>query len=75
MPEPPQLTPFDVQEQRLYSKFPVDGRAPLHISKGEPSHPLKEANFSRLYPRPHSFSYYSDPVIIGDGWNKCEPIN
>ena len=32
MPEPPQLTPFDVEEQRLYSEFPPDGRAPHPIS-------------------------------------------
>jgi len=23
--EPPQLTPFDVEEQQIYSKFPLDG--------------------------------------------------
>jgi len=39
MPEPPQLTPFNAEEQQLYSDFPLDGQAPHPISKAEPSHP------------------------------------
>ena len=45
MPEPPQLTPLDVEEQRLYSEPLLDVRAPHSISKAEPSHPAKEAHF------------------------------
>jgi len=33
MPEPPQLSPFDAEEQRLYSEFPPIGLAPHSISK------------------------------------------
>lgn len=33
MPEPPQLPPFDAQEQQLYSELPSDVQAPDPISK------------------------------------------
>ncbi|KAK3525040.1 hypothetical protein QTP86_013476 [Hemibagrus guttatus] len=50
MPEPPQLSPFDVEEQRLYSELLPGDRAPNPISKGAPRHPTEEAHFGRLYP-------------------------
>ncbi|KAK3520771.1 hypothetical protein QTP70_032339 [Hemibagrus guttatus] len=50
MPEPPQLSPFDVEEQRLYSKLLPGDRAPYPISKGAPRHPTEEVHFGRLYP-------------------------
>ena len=37
MPEPPQLAPRDVEEQRLYSKLLPGDRAPHPISKGAPT--------------------------------------
>ena len=58
MPEPTQLTPFDTEEQWLYSKFSPDGQAPHPISKAEPSH------FSCLYPWPHSFDHYPDLMNV-----------
>uniref|UniRef100_A0AAX7VN23 SH3 domain-containing protein n=1 Tax=Astatotilapia calliptera TaxID=8154 RepID=A0AAX7VN23_ASTCA len=35
MPEPPQLAPFDVEQQLLYSEPLPDGRTSHPISKGE----------------------------------------
>lgn len=43
MPGPPQLTPFNVKEQRFYYKLPSDDGAPRPISKHYPGH------FSHLY--------------------------
>ncbi|MEQ2256329.1 hypothetical protein ILYODFUR_023140 [Ilyodon furcidens] len=57
MPEPPQLAPLDVEEQRLYSEPLPDGRAPHPISKGVPGHPTEEAHFSRLYLGSRSFGH------------------
>ncbi|XP_048014255.1 chymotrypsinogen A-like isoform X1 [Megalobrama amblycephala] len=62
MPEPPQLTPLNVEEQRLYSELLPSDRAPHPISKGAPSHPAEEAHFDRLYPGSCSFSH--DPKLI-----------
>ncbi|MDW1502102.1 hypothetical protein, partial [Vibrio sp. YT-19(2023)] len=67
MPEPPQLTPFEVKKQQLYSKLPPDVRAPHPISKAEPSHPAEETHFGRLYSRSHSFGHYPELVTIGEG--------
>ncbi|KAG1926104.1 hypothetical protein F2P79_025073 [Pimephales promelas] len=50
MPEPPQLTPLYVEEQRLYSELLPSDRASHPISKGPPSHPAEKAHFGRLYP-------------------------
>ncbi|KAK3560409.1 hypothetical protein QTP86_008470 [Hemibagrus guttatus] len=61
-PKPPQLLPFDVEEQRLYSKLlPGDG-APYPISKGAPRHPTEEAHFGRLYPGSYPFGH--DPELM-----------
>ncbi|KAK0144409.1 hypothetical protein N1851_017229 [Merluccius polli] len=49
--------PFDAKEQRLYSELPPDVRAPHPISKAEPSHPMEETNFGRLYSRFRSFGH------------------
>ena len=73
MPEPPQLTPFDAEEQRLYSELPPDVWAPHLISKAEPSHPPEETQFGRLYPRSPSFGHY--PQLTGEGWNVDGPVN
>ncbi|MED6281059.1 hypothetical protein CHARACLAT_017417, partial [Characodon lateralis] len=63
MPEPPQLAPLDVEEQRLYSE------APHPISKGVPGHPTEEAHFSHLYPGSHSFGHDPKFMAIDDGRN------
>ncbi|KAK3553840.1 hypothetical protein QTP70_012194 [Hemibagrus guttatus] len=62
MPEPPQLAPFDVEEQRLYSELLLGGRAPYPISKGAPRHPTEEAHFGRLYPGSYPFGH--DPELM-----------
>ncbi|KAK3546342.1 hypothetical protein QTP70_025750 [Hemibagrus guttatus] len=62
MPEPPQLPPFDVEEQRLYSELLPGGRAPHPISKGAPRHPTEEAHFGRLYPGSYPFGH--DPELM-----------
>ncbi|XP_049890000.1 tetraspanin-13b isoform X3 [Epinephelus moara] len=67
MPEPPQMTPFDAKEQRLYSELPPDVRAPHPISKAEPSHPNDP--FRRSYPQSHSFGHYPELMTIGEGWD------
>ncbi|KAK3568385.1 hypothetical protein QTP86_005567 [Hemibagrus guttatus] len=64
MPEPPQLSPFDVEEQQLYSElFPGD-RAPYPISKGAPRHPTEEAHFGRLYLGSYPFGHDPELMII-----------
>ncbi|KAK3540550.1 hypothetical protein QTP70_034304 [Hemibagrus guttatus] len=62
MPEPPQLPPFDVEEQRLYSELLPGDRAPYPISKGAPCHPKEEAHFGRLYPGSYPFGH--DPELM-----------
>ncbi|KAK3533046.1 hypothetical protein QTP70_006603 [Hemibagrus guttatus] len=63
MPEPPQLPPFDVEEQRLYSELLPGDRAPHPISKGAPCHPTEEAHFGRLYPGSYPFGQDPEPVL------------
>lgn len=68
VPKPPQLPSFDVEEQWLYFESLLNDPAPCPISKGQPSHSsLEETNFCCLYPRLHSFGYYSELVTIGEG--------
>ncbi|KAK3542693.1 hypothetical protein QTP86_033188 [Hemibagrus guttatus] len=62
MPEPPQLSPFDVEEQRLYSELLPGDRAPYPIAKGAPRHPTEEAHFGRLYPGSYPFGH--DPELM-----------
>ncbi|KAK3529226.1 hypothetical protein QTP70_021926 [Hemibagrus guttatus] len=57
MPESPQLSPFDVEEQRLYSELLPGDRAPYPISKGVPHHPTEEAHFGRLYSGSYPFGH------------------
>ena len=66
MPEPPQLAPLDVEEQRLYSELLPGDRAPHPISKGAPHHPVEETHFGRLYP----FFFFSatDLFILFSSW-------
>ncbi|KAK3528059.1 hypothetical protein QTP86_020223 [Hemibagrus guttatus] len=68
MPEPPQLPPFDVEEQRLYSELLPGDRAPYPISKGAPRHPMEEAHFGRLYPGSYPFGH--DPELMTIVWNR-----
>ncbi|MEQ2246496.1 hypothetical protein ILYODFUR_039109 [Ilyodon furcidens] len=74
MPEPPQLAPFNVEEQRLYSEPLPDGRAPHPISKGVPGHPTEEAHFSRLYPGSRSFGRDPKLMAIGEDRNVDRPV-
>ncbi|KAK3548823.1 hypothetical protein QTP70_020713 [Hemibagrus guttatus] len=62
MPEPPQLPPFDVEEQRLYSELLPGDRAPYPISKGAPRHSTEEAHFGRLYLGSYPFGH--DPELM-----------
>ncbi|KAK3543987.1 hypothetical protein QTP70_032746, partial [Hemibagrus guttatus] len=62
MPEPPQLAPFDVEEQRLYSELLLGDRAPYPISKGAPRHPTEEAHFGHFYPGSYPFGH--DPELM-----------
>ncbi|KAL3969276.1 trafficking protein particle complex subunit 9 [Sarotherodon galilaeus] len=64
MPKPPQLAPFDVEEQRLYSVPLPHGRTSHPISRVEASHPSEEAHFRLMYSRSHSFSHYPQLVAI-----------
>lgn len=51
-PEPPELAPFDVKEQRRYSKLHLEVRTPhTLISKAEHSHPEEGAHFDHWGPR------------------------
>ncbi|KAK3517823.1 hypothetical protein QTP70_018978, partial [Hemibagrus guttatus] len=65
MPEPPQLPPFDVEEQQLYSELLPGDRAPYSISKGAPRHPTEEAHFGRLYPGSYPFGHDPELMTIG----------
>ncbi|MEQ2241221.1 hypothetical protein ILYODFUR_023129 [Ilyodon furcidens] len=71
MPKLPQLTPLDVEEQRLYSELFLDGRAPHLISKGVPGHPTEEAHFSRLGSGISFFRSWP----IGEGRIEDRPVN
>ncbi|KAK3509062.1 hypothetical protein QTP70_020202, partial [Hemibagrus guttatus] len=64
MLEPPQLSPFDVEEQRLYSELLPGDRAPYPISMGAPHHPTGEAHFGRLYPGSYPFGYDQELMTI-----------
>ncbi|KAK3516426.1 hypothetical protein QTP70_011958 [Hemibagrus guttatus] len=66
MPEPPQLPPFDVEEQRLYSELLPGDRAPYPISKGAPCHPTEEAHFGRLYPGSYPFGHDLELMTIAE---------
>ncbi|KAK3546058.1 hypothetical protein QTP70_019981, partial [Hemibagrus guttatus] len=66
MPKPPQLSPFDVEEQRLYSKLLPGDRAPYPISKGAPHHPMEEAHFGRLYLGSYPFGHDQELMTIVD---------
>ncbi len=63
MPEPPQLTPLDVEEQRLYSELLLSDWASHPISKGAPSHPTEKAHFGRLYPGSCPFGHDSVSLV------------
>ena len=69
MPEPPQLTPLNVEEQRLYSELLLGDRAPHPISKGAPRNPAEETHFGRLYPGSYSFGHDPKFMTIGEGRN------
>lgn len=47
----------------------LNDRAPLAVSKGEPSHPAEESLFHSLYPKSHSFCDYKDFVAVCEGEN------
>ncbi|KAK3532034.1 hypothetical protein QTP86_003478 [Hemibagrus guttatus] len=74
MPEPPQLPPFDAEEQRLYSELLLGDRAPYPISKGAPRHPTEEAHFGRLYPGPYPFGHDPELMTIGVGLVPLVPV-
>ena len=67
MPEPPQLAPLDVEEQRLYSELLQGDRAPHPVSKGAPCHPAEETLFLSYL----SYSFGHDPkfMTIDEGRN------
>ncbi|KAF7650212.1 hypothetical protein LDENG_00129660, partial [Lucifuga dentata] len=69
VPEPPQLTPFDVEEQRLYSESLLDVRASHPVPESEPRHPTEESHFRRLYPRSCPFGHYPKLMTIGEDRN------
>ena len=67
MPEPPQLAPLNVEEQRLYSELLLGDRAPHPISKEAPRHPAAETHFSRLYPGSYSLGHDPKFMTVGEG--------
>ncbi|KAK3505692.1 hypothetical protein QTP70_004466, partial [Hemibagrus guttatus] len=69
MPKPPQLSPFNVEKQRLYSKLLPGDRAPYPISKGAPCHPTEEAHFGRLYPGSYPFGHDPELMTVGESRN------
>ncbi|KAK3515850.1 hypothetical protein QTP70_034718 [Hemibagrus guttatus] len=69
MPKPPQLSPFDVEEQRLYSKLLPGDRAPYPITKGAPRHPTEEAHFGCLYLGSYPFGHDPELMTIGESRN------
>ena len=69
MPEPTQLAPLDVEEQRLYFKFLLGDRAPHPICKCAPHHPVEETHFGRLYAGSYSFDHDPKFMAISEGRN------
>uniref|UniRef100_A0AAY5JYN9 EGF-like domain-containing protein n=1 Tax=Esox lucius TaxID=8010 RepID=A0AAY5JYN9_ESOLU len=70
MPKPPQLSPLDVEEQRLYSELLPGDRASHPIPKGSPSHPAEKAHFGCLYPGFCHFGH--DPKLMNIDINECK---
>ncbi len=69
MPEPPQLTPLDVEDQRLYSELLPSDRAPHPISK-ECSATLRRKLISAgLYPGSCPFGHDPQLMTIGESRN------
>ncbi|KAK3542791.1 hypothetical protein QTP70_002995 [Hemibagrus guttatus] len=64
MPEPPQLYPFNVEEQRLYSKLLPGNTAPYPILLGE--RPTEEACFGHLNPGYYPFGHDPELMTIGE---------
>ncbi len=75
IPEPPQLTLLDVEEQRLYSELLPSDWASHPISKGAPSHPTEKAHFGRLYPGSCPFGHDPKLMTIGESRNVDWPVN
>ncbi|MED6278275.1 hypothetical protein CHARACLAT_022045 [Characodon lateralis] len=71
----PQLIPFDVNEQRLYSELLPNRLAPHPISKGVTGHPAEEAHFNNLYPGSHSFGHDQRFMPISKGRNVDGLVN
>ncbi|KAK3559006.1 hypothetical protein QTP86_000109 [Hemibagrus guttatus] len=69
MPKPPQLSPFDVEEQRLYSELLPGDRAPYPISKGLPRHPAEEAHSGCLYLGSYPFGHDPELMTTGESRN------
>lgn len=73
MPEPPQLSHLDVEEQQLYSKLLLVGRAPHPISKGALHHPVLARFILFLYPA--SCFFGCEPKFMTIGRNVGSPVN
>ena len=75
--EPPQLTPFYVEEQRLYSELPLDGGAPppgwwssSPYLWGWAPPPSEGNSFQPLVSTTSFFGSEPRSVTTGEGWNK-----
>lgn len=66
MPEPPQLTPLNAEEQRLYFELLLGNWTPRPVPKGTTSHQTEETPFVCLYPQSHSFGRYQNSW----GWKR-----
>lgn len=75
MHEPPQLAPFDSEEQRLYSKRPSDVWSPRPISKAKPHHPPDKPHSRLLYHKPCPFGHHPDLMTISEGRNIDGMVN
>lgn len=75
MPEVPSLTPFNAEEQRLYSELLLRDWALHPVPKGARSHRMQETHFGHLHLQSHSFGHYPKLKIIDEGGNIDRPVN
>uniref|UniRef100_A0A8C6MLL2 Endothelial PAS domain protein 1 n=1 Tax=Nothobranchius furzeri TaxID=105023 RepID=A0A8C6MLL2_NOTFU len=64
MPKPPQLTPFDPEEQRFYSESLPNVLAPHPIFKAETSHPMEGNQFGLNIFFPDNIPNFHIPGIV-----------
>lgn len=64
MPKPPQMAPFDTEEQWLHSELPLNVRAHHSIFEAEPSHPTEPFGSASPWWTQYCWRHSKPPVHI-----------